>query len=75
MNRRAVRHEGRAFIRGRPVTLDRQHSWHFTELRVEGTITEALARARAHDIARRTGRNELNNLLAMVGKPLEVLFT
>lgn len=86
-----VRNPGRAFIRGRPRTVDRQHSWHFVRPECPCVVTEALARLHARDVAqrhaRRAGRKTwnaadhalhdatLSRMLALVGEPLEVLFT
>ncbi len=69
-----MRNPVRAYVRGRITTIDRQHSWHSVRGQIVPVVTEALARARARDIARRTGRDDLDNLLALVGQPLEVLF-
>lgn len=86
-----VRNPGRAFVRGRPRTVDRQHSWHFVRPECPRVVTEALARIRARDVAQRNARAAkrktwnaddqalhdytLSRMLALVGEPLEVLFT
>ena len=76
MIRHHARNPGRAFVRGRPAVLDRQHSWHFTTREVVPVVTRELAETHAREAARR-GEDEgaaLARILPLVGQPIDVLF-